>query len=86
MNKMNSLPAPTAIEHPKEGRSQIREMLHVRTRELALHAGRIPPHVSQLDYEQAKRELTGESELDRQDVMIASTEAAATRDGRRKSH
>ena len=49
-----------------------REMVQARTRELALIAGRIPPHVSQADYEQAKRELTGESDLDRQDAMLDS--------------
>lgn len=47
-----------------------REMVHARTRELALIAGRVPPHVSQADYEQARRELTGESDLDRQDAML----------------
>lgn len=36
------------------------EMLHARTCALALAAGRIPPHVSQVDYEQAKRELEGD--------------------------
>ena len=49
-----------------------REMVHARTRELALIAGRVPPHVSRVDYEQAKLELTGESDLDRQDAMLDS--------------
>jgi len=47
-----------------------REDIHVRARELALIDGRTPPNVSQADYEQAKRELTGESELDRQEAML----------------
>lgn len=47
-----------------------REMVQARTRELALLAGRPPPHVLQADYEQAKRELTGETELDRQEAML----------------
>jgi len=49
-----------------------REMVRARSRELALIAGRTPPQVSQLDYEQAKRELTGESDLDRQDTILES--------------
>ena len=47
-----------------------REMISARTRELALRAGRIPPYVAQTDYEQAKRELTGETDADRQDALI----------------
>ena len=47
-----------------------RELLHARTRELALIAGREIPHVTHADYAQAKRELTGESDPDRQDAMI----------------
>jgi hypothetical protein len=49
-----------------------RDMIHARTRELAFIAGHAPPHVSQFDYEQAKRELTGESEVDRQAAMLES--------------
>jgi hypothetical protein len=48
----------------------LRETLHARARALALDAGRDAPHVSQVDYEQAKRELTGESDIDRQATMI----------------
>jgi hypothetical protein len=49
-----------------------REMVHARTRELALIAGRAPPHVTQADYEQAKRELTGEADMDRQEAILES--------------
>lgn len=49
-----------------------REMVQARTRELAIIAGRPPPQVSQVDYEQAKRELTGESDLDRQNAVLDS--------------
>ena len=49
-----------------------REMVHARARELALLAGHTPPHVRQSDYEQAKRELTGESDIDRQDAVLDS--------------
>lgn len=47
-----------------------RKMVHQRASELALINGRTPPEVLQADYEQAKRELTGESDLDRQDAML----------------
>ena len=47
-----------------------REMVHARTRELALIAGRVPPGATQADYEQAKRELTGQTDMDRQDEML----------------
>jgi hypothetical protein len=47
-----------------------REQLKTRTRELALLAGRLPAHVLQKDYEEAKRELTGESDWDRQEARI----------------
>jgi hypothetical protein len=49
-----------------------REMVQARTRELALIAGRVPSHVTQADYQQAKRELTGESDADRQDALLDS--------------
>lgn len=69
---------PPSPGRPRSGTSTLprvvtREMVHVRTRELALRAGRIPPQVAQIDYEQAKRELTGESESDRQDAVLNAT-------------
>lgn len=47
-----------------------RDMVQARARELALIAGRAAPDVSKANYDQAKRELTGESDLDRQDEML----------------
>jgi hypothetical protein len=47
-----------------------REDVHVRARELASIDGRSPTNVSQAEYEQAKRELTGEADLDRQEAML----------------
>jgi hypothetical protein len=47
-----------------------RELVQTRARELAVRAGRPPPHVTQADYLQAKRELTGESDVDRQDAIL----------------
>ena len=49
-----------------------RAMVHVRAQELAVIAGRAPPRVTQVDYELAKRELTGESDMDRQDAILDS--------------
>jgi hypothetical protein len=61
-----------------------REMLHARTREL--RAGRVPPEVNQLDHEQAKRELTDESEIDRQDAMFRlAFDSAENRSGEEAS-
>ena len=57
-----------------------REMVQARTRELALIAGRAPPHVTQADYEQAKQELTGESDLDRQEAVLDSIPGEKRRD------
>ena len=48
------------------------EMVEARARELAAIAGRVPPQPSQVDYEQAKRELTGEPELDAQEAALES--------------
>ena len=47
-----------------------RQKLHVRTCELAVLAGRVPPQVAQCDYEQAKRELTGETDPARQRALL----------------
>jgi len=47
-----------------------REMVQARTRELALLAGRPSHAVTQSDYEQARRELTGETEMSRQEDVL----------------
>jgi hypothetical protein len=49
-----------------------RSMVHARARELALISGRLKTHVTQADYEQAKRELTGETDIDQQDAVLDS--------------
>ena len=49
-----------------------REMVQARTRELALIAGRAPPHVTQADYEQAKRELMGEPDMNQREAILES--------------
>lgn len=47
-----------------------RDRVGLRTRELALLAGRRPPTVTQADYEQAKQDVTGESIPARQDLIL----------------
>ena len=49
-----------------------RAAVHLRTQELAALAGREHPQVSQADYEQAKREITGETQVDRQNAALDS--------------
>jgi hypothetical protein len=49
-----------------------REMVRTRTVELARRAGREPSEVMYADYVQAKEELTGESDLDRQEARMDS--------------
>jgi len=54
-----------------------RDMIHARARELALIAGHPAPHVTQVEYEQAKRELTGETEIDPQAAMVEALPESA---------
>jgi hypothetical protein len=48
------------------------EMVEARARELAVIASRVPPQPSEVDYEQAKRELTGEADIDVQEAVLES--------------
>jgi hypothetical protein len=50
-------------------------MVHARTREMAVQAGRAPLQISQGDYERARIELTGESEMDRQEAVLDAAPA-----------
>jgi hypothetical protein len=47
-----------------------REKIRVRARALASMEGRTPTDVSQIDYEQAKRELTGKSGFAQQEAIL----------------
>lgn len=47
-----------------------REMVRHRTIELASLAGRGPLEIKQCDYERAKREVTGETDFDRQQEIL----------------
>jgi hypothetical protein len=48
------------------------EMVEERANELAAIAGRVPPQASTIDYEEARRELTGESNIDVQAAFLES--------------
>ncbi len=48
------------------------EMVKARAHELAAIAGHVPPQPSQVDYEQAQRELTGEPDIDILDQVLES--------------
>lgn len=50
--------------------SVTRQMVYDRTLELALIDGRNSLQIKQVDYERAKRELTGESDFDRQQQIL----------------
>jgi hypothetical protein len=54
-----------------------RAMARERARELAQLAGGHPLQVTRDNYEQAKRELTGESDPDRQDAIFDGERAGA---------
>ena len=45
-------------------------MVHARTLEIAMLAGRNAQQVKQSDYETAKRELTGETDFDLQQAVL----------------
>lgn len=57
-------------EFPTKLRRVTPEMVRSRTVELALKAGRSSMEIRQHDYEQAKRELTGETDYDRQHAVL----------------
>lgn len=46
------------------------QMLRSRTMELASSAGRSALEIRQSDYERAKRELTGETDFERQEAVL----------------
>jgi hypothetical protein len=68
----NPLNQGTVIINSTETGPVTREAVHTRAQELAVLAGCTAPHVRQTDYEQAKREVTGESDSDRQSDLLDS--------------
>jgi hypothetical protein len=73
---MNTGIEGVAVNDFAQGTHVTREMVYARTRELAAINGRSDGNISQDDYEQAKRELTGERDLDRQEAMLAMSQQA----------
>lgn len=57
--------ATTPLNHPVTP-----EMVYARTLQLATNEGRNSHEIRQADYERAKRELTGETDFDRQQAML----------------
>ncbi len=53
-----------------------REMIYARTREMAVQAGRQPLQITQGDYARARIELTGETDMDRQEAVLDPAAAA----------
>lgn len=71
MNK-NPLNKGILTEHGSGIGTVTPQMVWARARELATIAGRIPAQLSEFDYETAKRELTGESDLDTEEIVLES--------------
>jgi hypothetical protein len=69
MNSIFPYQGAAPITLPRTG-PVTREQVHTRTRELAGIAGRGPLEVSQNDYDQARSELTGESDGERQEAVL----------------
>lgn len=72
MNQPRSLVLPT---DPLKRGWVTRERVYARTRELAMKAGRPSLQVTQSDYEQARCELTGESDMLRQEAVLDAPSA-----------
>lgn len=66
----NPLDKSVPTSSPTRSGPVTRAMVHARAQEIASTAGRAPPEVTPSDHQQARRELTGESELDRQDAIL----------------
>ena len=69
MNAYDSSPG-ISVDLPAMFPQVTPEMVRARTVELAINAGRTSIEIRQRDYEQAKRELTGETDFDRQHSVL----------------
>lgn len=63
-------PSPTGESNWLPRLPTPRDRVSMRTHELAVSAGRSPLEITQADYEQAKRELTGETDPQRQNAVL----------------
>jgi hypothetical protein len=68
----NPLKQGTLAENSQGIGTVTRKMVHERAVELAVINGRSAPDVSKSDWEQAKRELTGDSDVDPKEAMLDS--------------
>ncbi len=74
--KTNPLKDGTVTENSAGIGTVTRKMLRERAVELALINGRSAQHVSKSDWEQAKRELTGDSNTDpKEDILESAPES-----------
>ena len=64
----------TMFETKKRNKPVTRDEVNIRAHELAKLAGRTHPDVAQRDYEQAKEEVTGESDRIRQNEALDKTQ------------
>lgn len=74
MDKMD-LYGNTSNDFPGSAPRVTPSMVRARTIELAQMAGRSDLEIRQHDYEQAKRELTGESDVERQHAVLYPVDA-----------
>lgn len=72
MNRSNSRSQVIMAGGIAGNRVVTREMVYARTREMAVQAGRTSLQIVQRDYELARAELTGESDMDRQEAVLDS--------------
>lgn len=63
--RTHAAPAPPA-GHPMVSRT----MIYARTRQMAVRAGRDPLQIRQHDYELARIEMTGETDMARQEAVL----------------
>ncbi len=70
--KMNPLNKGILTENAVGIGTVTAEMVEARAGELAEIAGRVPPQPSEVDYEQAQRELTGGPEMDLEEEVLES--------------
>jgi len=61
-------------DHSKVLGTVTQEMFRARAREIALINGRSPEHLSPADYSQAKRELTGEHDVEPPEEQLPTSE------------
>ncbi len=77
MGPLSADPAPGAqVGSASNLGPATRAQVDARAHALAVLAGRVPPYVTQADYQQAKRELTGESDLERQNAVLDASPPA----------